>query len=140
MIQMKDPIETSELLAFVRVVDAKSFSRAAAELNVPRATIGRRLTRLEQRLGARLLRRTTRSLALTDAGELFGAAGVILPALARTKPVLTPVAATAICVLMVLGAGYHLLRGELSSVPINFGLGAIAAFVAWGRFRAAPIT
>jgi len=71
MIQMQEPIETAELLAFARVVDAKSLSRAAAELGVPRATIGRRLARLEQRLGTRLLRRTTRSLALTDAGENF---------------------------------------------------------------------
>src|SRR6185369_16909820 len=71
MIQMTEPLETAELLAFVRVVDAKSLSRAAVELGVPRATIGRRLGRLEERLGTRLLRRTTRSLALTDAGEVF---------------------------------------------------------------------
>jgi DNA-binding transcriptional LysR family regulator len=68
---MSDPIETSELLAFARTVDAKSLSRAAAELGVPRATVSRRLARLEERLGVRLLRRTTRSLALTDAGDAF---------------------------------------------------------------------
>jgi DNA-binding transcriptional LysR family regulator len=68
---MADPIETSELLAFTRTVEAKSLSRAAAELGAPRATIGRRLARLEERLGVRLLRRTTRALALTDAGDAF---------------------------------------------------------------------
>jgi DNA-binding transcriptional LysR family regulator len=68
---MIDAIETSELLAFSRTVEAKSLSRAAAELGVPRATIGRRLARLEERLGVRLLRRTTRALALTDAGNAF---------------------------------------------------------------------
>jgi DNA-binding transcriptional LysR family regulator len=68
---MPDPIETSELLAFTRTVEAKSLSRAAAELGAPRATIGRRLARLEERLGVRLLRRTTRALALTDAGDAF---------------------------------------------------------------------
>jgi len=68
---MPDPVETSELLAFTRAVEAKSLSRAAAELGAPRATIGRRLARLEERLGVRLLRRTTRALALTDAGEAF---------------------------------------------------------------------
>lgn len=68
---MNDPVETVELLAFTRVVEAKSLSRAAIELGVPRATIGRRLARLEERLGIRLVRRTTRSLALTDAGEAF---------------------------------------------------------------------
>lgn len=71
MIPMTDPIETAEMLAFARTVEAKSLSRAAAELRVPRATLGRRLARLEERLGTRLLRRTTRSLTLTDAGEMF---------------------------------------------------------------------
>ena len=68
---MVDAVETSELLAFTRTVEAKSLSRAAAELSTPRATIGRRLARLEKRLGVRLLRRTTRALALTDAGVAF---------------------------------------------------------------------
>ena len=68
---MIDPVETSELLAFVRTVEAKSLARAAAELGAPRATISRRLARLEERLAVRLLRRTTRTLALTDAGESF---------------------------------------------------------------------
>lgn len=71
MIQMADPIETNELLAFARAVEVGSLSRAAAELGVPRATVSRRLQRLEQRLGTRLLRRTTRSLALTPTGEAF---------------------------------------------------------------------
>ncbi|MCW3610616.1 LysR family transcriptional regulator [Burkholderia cenocepacia] len=68
---MSDPVETSELVAFTKTIDAKSLSRAAAELGVPRATVSRRLARLEERLGARLLRRTTRSLVLTDIGEVF---------------------------------------------------------------------
>jgi len=68
---MTDPLETAELLAFTRTVDAKSLSRAATDLGVPRATIGRRLARLEQRLGTRLLRRSTRSLVLTASGEAF---------------------------------------------------------------------
>src|SRR5262245_45545239 len=68
---MSDPPETTELLAFATIVESRSLSRAAAQLRAPRATIGRRLARLEERLGARLLRRTTRSLALTDAGEAF---------------------------------------------------------------------
>ena len=68
---MSEPVETSELVAFTKTVDAKSLSRAAAELRVPRATVSRRLARLEERLGARLLRRTTRSLVLTEVGEVF---------------------------------------------------------------------
>ena len=68
---MTHPVETAELAAFAKIVEARSLSRAAAELGWPRATLSRRLGRLEQRLGARLLRRTTRSLTLTDAGESF---------------------------------------------------------------------
>jgi DNA-binding transcriptional LysR family regulator len=71
LIPMREPLETAELLAFSKTVDAKSLSRAAAELGVPRATISRRLQRLEEQLGVRLLRRTTRRLVLTDAGEAF---------------------------------------------------------------------
>ncbi|AGP32611.1 LysR family transcriptional regulator [Sorangium cellulosum] len=78
---MDEPLETSELLAFSKTVEARSLSRAAAELGVPRATISRRLARLEERLGVRLLRRTTRSLALTDAGEaLYRHACIVLDA------------------------------------------------------------
>jgi DNA-binding transcriptional LysR family regulator len=78
---MQEPVETAELLAFARTVDAGSLSRAAAELGVPRATISRRLARLEERLRTRLLRRTTRSLALTDAGEaLYRHARIVLDA------------------------------------------------------------
>jgi DNA-binding transcriptional LysR family regulator len=68
---MIEPVENADLLAFTRTVEAKSLTRAAAELGVPRATIGRRLMRLEERLGVRLLRRSTRALALTDAGDSF---------------------------------------------------------------------
>lgn len=67
--QMAELPEISELLTFVRAVEARSISRAARELGVPRPTVGRRLARLEDKLGARLLRRTTRTMALTDAGE-----------------------------------------------------------------------
>jgi len=83
---MSDPLENAELLAFAKAVDAKSLTRAAAELGVPRATIGKRLARLEQRLGVRLLRRTTRSLALTDAGETFyRQARIVLDAVSQAE-------------------------------------------------------
>jgi DNA-binding transcriptional LysR family regulator len=86
LIQMEEPLESAELLAFTRTVDARSVSRAALELRVPRATIGRRLQRLEQRLGVRLLRRTTRSLLLTDAGEaLYRSARIALDAVRQAE-------------------------------------------------------
>ncbi|MGC4093845.1 MAG: LysR family transcriptional regulator [Polyangiaceae bacterium] len=83
---MLEPIETAELQAFGKTVATGSLSRAAAELGVPRATISRRLARLEERLGARLLRRTTRSLVLTDAGEaLYRHACIVLDAVAQAE-------------------------------------------------------
>lgn len=89
---MLDPLETAELLAFTKTIECKSISRAAAELGIPRATLGRRLARLEERLGARLLRRTTRSLALTDAGEaLHVHARRVLDAVAEAEASVRPI-------------------------------------------------
>jgi DNA-binding transcriptional LysR family regulator len=83
---MQEPLETVELLAFSKAVESRSLSRAAAELGVPRATLSRRLARLEQRLGARLLRRTTRSLTITDAGEaLYRHARIVLDAVGEAE-------------------------------------------------------
>lgn len=56
---------------FVAVVEQGSFAGAAARLRVPPTTVSRRVRHLEDRLGARLLNRTTRSLSLTEAGERY---------------------------------------------------------------------
>jgi DNA-binding transcriptional LysR family regulator len=86
MIQMREPLETAELLAFVSSVEEKSLSGAAEKLRVPRVTLSRRLARLERRLGARLLRRTTRSLTLTDAGDaLYRHARIVLDAVSHAE-------------------------------------------------------
>ena len=83
---MRDPLENAELLAFTKAVEAGSLSRAAAELRVPRASRRLSVARLEQRLGARLLRRTTRSLTITDAGEaLFRHARIALDAVEEAE-------------------------------------------------------
>jgi DNA-binding transcriptional LysR family regulator len=66
---MMESIELAELWAFLGTVESGSLSKAAKSLGVPRATVGLRLSRLEAKLQARLLRRTTRSLALTEAGQ-----------------------------------------------------------------------
>lgn len=71
--------------------------------------------------------------------ELLGAIGLVLPAATRIKPGLTALAGAALAFVMVLAAGYHVMKGEISSLPVNFFLGGLAAFVAWGRYKKAPI-
>lgn len=61
----------AELSALVHVVDAGSIAGAAQTLEVSPSALSRQLSRLEQRLGVTLLRRTTRSLSATEAGELL---------------------------------------------------------------------
>jgi DNA-binding transcriptional LysR family regulator len=64
------PIDLLDGLAeFVAVVEAGSITGAARALGLPRETLGRRLGQLEERLGVRLLHRTTRRLAPSQAGE-----------------------------------------------------------------------
>jgi len=63
-----------EMAAFVRVVDAKGFSAAAPALGLTPSAVSKLITRLEARLGVRLLQRTTRALSLTAEGEAFYAA------------------------------------------------------------------
>ncbi|HLA64294.1 MAG TPA: DoxX family protein [Rhodothermales bacterium] len=73
------------------------------------------------------------------ASEFTAALGLILPSALRIRPVLTPLAAAGLVVVMVLALGFHASRGEFFAFPINAGLGALAVFVAWGRSRKAPI-
>ena len=53
---------------FVRVVDLKSFSLAAAELGISSSSVSKQVSHLEQHVGARLLQRTTRRLSVTEVG------------------------------------------------------------------------
>jgi DNA-binding transcriptional LysR family regulator len=57
--------------AFVRVVEQQSFTSAAKALNLPKSSVSRRVTELEEELGVQLLHRTTRKLALTEAGRAY---------------------------------------------------------------------
>lgn len=62
-------LDADDLLLFARVIDAGSFSRAAERLRLPKSTVSRRLAALEQRLGEKLMQRSTRSLTLTEFGQ-----------------------------------------------------------------------
>ncbi|WP_020069921.1 LysR family transcriptional regulator [Paraburkholderia caledonica] len=60
-----------EMRVFVRVAERQSFTRASDDLQIPRATVTNLIKRLEERLGARLLERTTRTVRLTPDGQAY---------------------------------------------------------------------
>jgi uncharacterized membrane protein len=66
--------------------------------------------------------------------EVLGGLGLILPAATGIAPILTPIAATGLAVVMVLAAATHVRRKEPSGVAVNAVLFLLAALVAWGRF------
>lgn len=104
------------LAVFVSVVEAGSLTAAAERLALSKSAVSKQLARLEQALGVQLLRRTTRRLGLTDAGQAFfeRAAG-----------------ATALC------REAHATVAELARRPQ--GLLRISAPVAWGKQVLAPL-
>ncbi len=66
--------------------------------------------------------------------EVLAAIGLVLPPLLDLAPVLTPLAALGLVLLMVGAAITHLRRNEQPMVIVNAVLGILAAVVAWGRF------
>jgi len=70
--------------------------------------------------------------------DILGAIGLILPAVTKIQPWLTPLAALCLAILMVFAIVFHARRGELPNIALNAILGLLAAFVAWGRFVAVP--
>jgi uncharacterized membrane protein len=71
--------------------------------------------------------------------DLLGALGLILPSWLRIKPRLTPWAAICIIALMICAITFHVSRGEASVIGTNIFAAGIATFIAWGRFKKAPI-
>lgn len=60
-----------EMQVFIRIAERSSFTQAADDLQIPRATVTNLIKRMEERLGTRLLERTTRTVRLTHDGEAF---------------------------------------------------------------------
>jgi DNA-binding transcriptional LysR family regulator len=63
--------DLNDLLYFAEVVDRGGFAAAGRAMNIPKSRLSRRIADLEERLGVRLLHRTTRKLSLTPAGEIY---------------------------------------------------------------------
>jgi len=78
------------------------------------------------------------TIKMIGAFEVLGAIGLILPALVGVAPVLVPLAAVGLAVIMVGAIVTHLRRKETQPVLVNVVLLALAVFVAVGRFWVAP--
>jgi hypothetical protein len=71
--------------------------------------------------------------------EVLAAVGLTLPGLTRTMPSLVPAAALGVMVVMISATVWHIVRAEYSSALITAALLAMATFVAYARWRTAPI-
>ena len=63
--------EFAEMSAFAAIAGQRSFAKAATQLGIGRSTLSQNLRALEERLGVRLLNRTTRKVSLTDVGRAY---------------------------------------------------------------------
>jgi len=70
--------------------------------------------------------------------EVLGALGLILPGVLRIRPGLTPLAATGLVIIMIGATVITLVAGAIVPALISLVVGALAAFVAYGRWRVAP--
>ena len=88
-------MDLNDIVVFTKVVETKSFTGAAEQLGLPKSTVSRKLAQLEERLGVRLVQRTTRKLALTDIGEAYYArCARIVADIAAAEQVVTDMQAT----------------------------------------------
>lgn len=111
-----------EMRVFTAVVEASSFVAAADSLGMSKAAVSRHVSELEQRLGVRLLHRTTRRLSLTSEGEVF---------LSRCRDILSSIEASEAEISTRSLSVSGLLK---VSVPISFGIRHMAPL--WPEFLA----
>jgi len=72
-------------------------------------------------------------VAFIGFAELLGAAGLIVPQATNVAPVWTPIAAIALGAVVLLGAAFHVRRGEYKEIGVNLVFLALAVFVTLGR-------
>ena len=72
--------DLNDLYYFVQVVDHGGYAPAGRALGIPKSKLSRRILELEERLGVRLLQRSTRQLAVTEVGQLEELAPTVRPA------------------------------------------------------------
>jgi uncharacterized membrane protein YphA (DoxX/SURF4 family) len=73
-------------------------------------------------------------VVLIGLAELLGALGILLPQATKIVPVLTPIAATVLAAVVLLGALFHVARKEYREIGVNIVFFALAAFVAISRY------
>jgi uncharacterized membrane protein YphA (DoxX/SURF4 family) len=74
------------------------------------------------------------SIRLIGLTEILGAVGLVLPAAVHIAPILVPLAAVGLALVMVGAAVVHARRDEQMNIAVNVVLIGLAVFVAWGRF------
>jgi uncharacterized membrane protein YphA (DoxX/SURF4 family) len=74
------------------------------------------------------------NIRLIGLAEILGAIGLVLPPAVHIAPILVPIAAVGLVLVMVGAAVVHARRNEPMNVVVNLVLIALAVFVAWGRF------
>ena len=72
--------------------------------------------------------------------EVLGAIGLILPGLLRIRPGLTPLAAAGLLIIMIGATVVTLMTGDVAMALIPLVVGLLSAFVAYGRWRLAPLS
>lgn len=73
-------------------------------------------------------------LKIAGTAEVLGALGLILPAVTRVVPLLTPLAASGLVLTMIGATITNVITGQYAMIPMTVVLGLLAAFVAWARF------
>ena len=71
--------------------------------------------------------------------EIAGAVGLIVPAATRVKPILTPIAAGALALVIAMATGLHIARGEYPNIGVTVVLMILLVGLMWGRLRVEPI-